>query len=989
MNKKHLRYDYLILLVILLFGMWQIVLGKAVMKWDIMDIYLPWKYFITDSINNWNLPLWNPYMNSGFSQMGDPGTWYPVSWIIGFIFKYNLTAVHVEYLLHLYIAGIGMYKLGELKKFSRLTCLIIATSYMFSGFFISNAQHLGWLISAAWLPFVIYYFVKLRAQLILIDVIKLSFVLFLMLSGGYPGIFITTIYLLAGYYIYYFIVALINGQFRKLKKQTIYLAISAIVFLIFSAVVLLSSFELAKYIARGQGLKYNSEVWGILTGSFQPKALLSLVYPFALGKNDLSIWGADFSLLNCYFGFGSLALLIFINTVRKIPKEIRIYSFIGLLFLMLSMAEVFPFRRWLLILPYMDLFRFPTLFRLFSIFYFLIAIGYAIEKLLSDSRIRVKFSYYLMSISIILLAINVVLMFNIDKWKFKKIFTEGWTYFLEIAGTNERILLQGFISIGLILVIAFFIKQKRLPGIKFSYVIFLVFSLDMIIATQLNIHATVISDTPINKINKSFRAFPTVYPIPSITINSSSINDDELKTTIPYLWKNLAIYYKQPSSDGNSPYSYQTMKDAIQNGNYSALINNPFLFFTSKITEKNIVDTNSIDSNSSKKIRIDEFRNNEIKLTTITNKPQYLIWLQNSYPHWEVFVDQEKQKLIKVNDTFMAVKINSGEHHIKFSFYPEKIIYSAYISITSWIGFFLFIGLISFRNSRNKSGFIIFFISIMIVFMISGFRHKRFNNAKIYEKLNNQIEENTNLFGDSISILLNVDKPSEITKSESNINLINIDVKLDFAKFITELEKFDNEYLLYYHANKVQYPLVSYIIDEYYPSIIKSENFGSSYYILAKKSQEDPINTIESFNDFENDVPNWSINNKAIDSLTSFSGINSFKLDSNITYSSTFSNKYAGLKNPQGTSILVSAIVKSETKIDPYIVFQIDREGKTVIWRTETFSTFYISNKKWYKVYLLIDIDEENIKPEDVFSVYVWNKDKNTFWIDDFTIKTY
>ncbi len=280
MLKKHQHSDYIILLIILLLGMWQIVSGETAMKWDIMDIYLPWKYFITASINNRNLPLWNPYMNSGFSQMGDPGTWYPVSWLIGFVFRYNITAVHFEYLLHLYVAGIGIYKLGELKKFSRITCLIIATSYMFSGFFISNAQHIGWLISAAWLPYIVYYFIKLQTNLSISDAVKLSFVLFLMLSGGYPGIFISTIYLLAGYFIYYFVGALQKRQFRVLKKQILYLSISATVFLTFSAVILFSSFDLAQHITRAQGLKYNSEAWGILTGSLQPKALLSFIYPF-------------------------------------------------------------------------------------------------------------------------------------------------------------------------------------------------------------------------------------------------------------------------------------------------------------------------------------------------------------------------------------------------------------------------------------------------------------------------------------------------------------------------------------------------------------------------------------------------------------------------------------------------------------------------------------------------------------------------------------
>ena len=143
------------------------------------------------------------------------------------------------------------------------------------------------------------------------------------------------------------------------------------------------------------------------------------------------------------------------------------------------------------------------------------------------------------------------------------------------------------------------------------------------------------------------------------------------------------------------------------------------------------------------------------------------------------------------------------------------------------------------------------------------------------------------------------------------------------------------------------------------------------------------------FSPIENGIPKWSLNKNAIDSTTSYSGINSFSLDTNTIYSSTYRSKYTELIYPPKKAILVSTLVRSETKINPFMVFQIDRDGKTIVWQVEHFNSFYNPNKEWYKVYLLIDIDNENIKPNDIISVYVWNINKNTFWIDEFTIKTY
>ena len=202
MTKNNQFADYFILLLILLIAMWQLVTGIAIMKWDAMDIYLPWKNFIGESINNGMLPLWNPFMNSGFAQMGDPNTWYPVSWVLSVLGKYNIYAIHFEYLLHLYIAGIGFYKVTQLYSMSRATRIIVAAAYMLSGFLIGNAQHTGWIISAAWFPFIYYYFVQLYRKPGYIDALKLGFCSFMMFSGGYPGIFIVAFYTIFVFFIY-------------------------------------------------------------------------------------------------------------------------------------------------------------------------------------------------------------------------------------------------------------------------------------------------------------------------------------------------------------------------------------------------------------------------------------------------------------------------------------------------------------------------------------------------------------------------------------------------------------------------------------------------------------------------------------------------------------------------------------------------------------------------------------------------------------------
>ena len=152
--------EYIFLLLILIAGLWPLVTMKASLKWDALDLYLPWKNFACECLSNGILPFWSPFINGGFPQMGDPGTWYPISWLIGLVNKYNIYSLHFEFLLHLYIAAIGAYKLSMISWFPKKIALFYGSFIYVLRFFVSNAQHIGWLVGAAWLPFIIYYLLK-------------------------------------------------------------------------------------------------------------------------------------------------------------------------------------------------------------------------------------------------------------------------------------------------------------------------------------------------------------------------------------------------------------------------------------------------------------------------------------------------------------------------------------------------------------------------------------------------------------------------------------------------------------------------------------------------------------------------------------------------------------------------------------------------------------------------------------------------------------
>ena len=166
------------------------------MLWDITLLNLPWRYQLSESINNGYLPLWNPYINNGYPQMGQYETWYPVSWIIAFLFKYNLQVLQYEFLFTLFIAGIGMYKLTALfEGISKTNRVAGAIAYMLCGLFISQSSHFGYIVAGAWMTFVFYFLIKFLQHPKWKYGINLVLFYFLLMTGGYPGNAITITYI--------------------------------------------------------------------------------------------------------------------------------------------------------------------------------------------------------------------------------------------------------------------------------------------------------------------------------------------------------------------------------------------------------------------------------------------------------------------------------------------------------------------------------------------------------------------------------------------------------------------------------------------------------------------------------------------------------------------------------------------------------------------------------------------------------------------------
>lgn len=638
------------------------------MMWDAMDLYLPWKFFITESLKDGYLPLWNFSINGGFPQMGDPGTWYPVSWVIAWLMNgYSIMSVNVEYLLHLFIASVGMFLYVQHHVKHTLVSVVVACSYMFSGLFIANAQHIGWIVGAAWLPWILYFF-KLWLNNVRFASFPLALVLFLQLSGGYPAIFFITAYILLFQFAYHLWE---HKKDIKLLQSWQKITVLLLVFCALSFLVIYASFDMAQHINRGKNIVDVSGKWNFLVGSLNYQSFLTFVIPLASLKEIDTFWQLDSSMISVFIGFFIVLSVLSQLVVKKINKKVLLYTLIALFFYGCALGYDLPLRKWIAYLPLMDMFRFPSLFRLFGGFFLLIAAAHALLAIINNKQAIKQYIFWLWGVVLIFGALLVVYIVHIERWRFLDLFKNGYLNFLNNVGFNELVTLQLIILFLLtlvLLVISYFKKEW------FFKALLVVCMIDVISVAWMQRYGTVMSDKTIEFASQGLEKSPQHYPIPELKPMEMFANS-VYQPSFKYLWRNLPIFSKKPSNDGTSPYTLVNQQVAAQKG-YDTIFNRLPLFLISQTL--NLVEFSQT---------INEIGNLEIKhvdpncfvVELNSNNKGFLVFNHNYYPHWNAKIDGNAAPIKKIDENYMAVPITKGKHLVQLTFEPPFATFGWYL----------------------------------------------------------------------------------------------------------------------------------------------------------------------------------------------------------------------------------------------------------------------------------------------------------------------
>lgn len=678
------------------------------MKFDMLDQYLPWRYLVGQIIQTGNLPLWNPYTHLGYQLYADPqsGAWYPASWIIGGLYGYNIYWIQVEYLFHVWIAGCGMYLLVDAVIKNKNVAWIAGASYLLSGFFSGNAQHLTWIISGAWLPFLLYYFLLIYKTEDWRNCLRCALIFFMLVTGGYPAFTVVTVYVL----ILLSAVAIGRKIYfkRAFKLNLLQLGLFIVVALMLSTVMLVSVSESFLIAGRAEGLSRELA----MENPFSPQALLSWILPFGSVK-DSGFFQTDTSMSNGYFGLIMLTGLL-ISFFRK-KSFIEMVILTGsIFFLLAAMGRYTPLRGWLYdFIPLMNLFRMPSLFRLFAIIGFILCSSYTLKWIFDSMDVRKQLAAGLKIIGLILMIATMIFFFH--GFKFGDIVIDNYIDSLQALKLNESMVIQGIIQLACIAMFIFLIKKNNISKLLI---------IDGILACWLCAPVTIVSNLKAKELYDITNQFPATFRVPELT---PMIQNKDRTGIIGPFWCNLGIWKKQPIYDGYNNFQTKKFLRFESSSAASSVLKNPIIYESTAVREHSGSESDSLmllsdstllfvqaplqkkfkslntDVKQLSKPVLLSFSPSKIEAIVDNKGDCYFTLMQQYDERWRVFVDGRENPKFETNGFFISTMIPAGKHEISFLYTDQKIKTALNITIISLLLTIVVLVVSGARTTRDPS----------------------------------------------------------------------------------------------------------------------------------------------------------------------------------------------------------------------------------------------------------------------------------------------
>lgn len=291
----------LLLVVVLVFYRHSLFSSKHHIPWDLPNWHLPQAVFQAREIARGELPLWDPWTYAGRPFAANPQTqsFYPPRLLTVLMARNTsphglLDLLEWELAIHVWLAGIFTVALARRLGLDLTPSFLAGCVFALGCYFTSQAQHIGAVEAATWLPACCACLLDLSDRLSWKAFASLSFSLSMALLAGFTPVSL----------IVFAIVLMLAIALRVARVGALAIATS----LALSAVMLLPAVELTMHsVAR-----YRTD-WRGTGGGIPLLAVQSVIQPSHHGIFDLASYKLPYEItfLYLYCGIVGLGLAIF------------------------------------------------------------------------------------------------------------------------------------------------------------------------------------------------------------------------------------------------------------------------------------------------------------------------------------------------------------------------------------------------------------------------------------------------------------------------------------------------------------------------------------------------------------------------------------------------------------------------------------------------------------------------------------------------------
>jgi hypothetical protein len=665
--------DLALLFFVTLIVYWPLSTNFLSLKNDALVQYLAFRYHLSEAIQHGYLPFWSPYLYTGFPIHADiqGEVWNPIVLFLSLISKYDMTMLEWEVLIYLFLSAAGMYRLVKYLGLSRATSICCGVAYMSCGYMTDSISVIPWIASAAFIPFVLMYFLRSLKSSLLSDALKFSISLSLLFLCGYPSFFIYLNYIIGFSFLLWLIYQIRNDHKKIALKFLFHLAIAYFLFLLICSPAIISYYEFLPYYPRGAGLDYHTPGENPLL----PYSFITYLLPNVASKANFL--ATDLSMRSTYMG--AFIFIFFLSSLKKLDRfKITILIFTAFSFFF-SLGDLTPVQKISnSLFPMMNMFRHPGTIRIFTSLGIILLAAYSLDSFFK--RERKKAIQWICYFSLVLLFLGGIYFITTEPSQASPL-----KFSLKPAALKEflyNISFQKFALalcvLQLIFILSFLMLQRSKKVSQKAIII--LFALNSIVFAWIGLPFTVVSQYKTSEVNNYIRSFPDGYPKTGLNASIESEVYSDSTIISPHGYANF--YNKKVTIQDhiitptlNSDYGLFLANKKLR----TQLKGHPFIYITN--------DGVSIKPAN---INIVKFSPNHFVFDVKSDAPGRFQLFQQFNPNWHVKVNDKQGAIQKSNNAFMSVNIPGGISKVEWKYSPKKVYTAMILSALSLLAVFFY-----------------------------------------------------------------------------------------------------------------------------------------------------------------------------------------------------------------------------------------------------------------------------------------------------------